>query len=157
MQTHIIQVPCGLYQFKFRKQISEEISLASKVSEEVSAIFNFTLDESQSVKRHYIELQKKHLMILKEEGISSPHSLAGIHHILGDLCMADEEYNQAIFEYQAALKILDEIRTDNNNPHQATLTLTYIRNMLKLGIAFEKRRTYTSAYKKEEKIGFIVS
>lgn len=146
MQTHIIQVPCGLYQFKFRKQISEEISLASKVSEEVSAIFNFTLDESQSVKRHYIELQKKHLMILKEEGISSPHSLAGIHHILGDLCMADEEYNQAIFEYQAALKILDEIRTDNNNPHQATLTLTYIRNMLKLGIAFEKRRTYTSAY-----------
>lgn len=146
LQTHIIQIPCGLYQFKFRKRISEEISLASKVSEEVSAIFNFTLDESQSVKRHYLEVQKKHLLVLKEEGASSPHSVAGIHHILGDLYLADEEYNQAILEYQTALKILDGIETDNNNPHQATLTLAYIRNMLKLGIAFEKRRTYTSAY-----------
>lgn len=145
-QTHIIQVPCGLYQFKFRKQISEEISLASKVSEEVSAIFNFTLDESQSVKRHYMEIQKKHLATLKEEEVNSPHSVAGLHHILADLYMADEEYNQAIFEYQTALSVLNRIKTTNEDSHQATFTLAYIRNMLKLGTAFEKRKTYASAY-----------
>ena len=146
LQTHIIQIPCGLYQFKFRKQISEEISLASKFSEEVSAIFNFALDESLSVKRHYIEMQKKHLSTLKDENIDSPHSVAGLHHILADLYMADEEYNQAIFEYQTALSVLNRINTTNEDSHQATFTLTYIRNMLKLGTAFEKRKTYDSAY-----------
>ena len=151
LQTHIIPIPCGLYQFKFRKQISEEISLASKISEEVSSLFNFTLDESQSVKRHYRELQKNHLYLLKREGIASPHSVAGIHHILGDMYMEDEEYNNAIFEYQTALRVLGKMdmadsAKANGDPHRATFMLAYIRNMLKLGMAFEKRRTYASAY-----------
>lgn len=146
IQTHIIQIPCGLYQFKFRKQISEEISLASKVSEEISAIFNFTLDESQAVKRHYLEMVSKYQQLHKDNQIVSPHAEAGVHHILADLYMADEEYNQAICEYQTALKILKTEDADNNDPHKATFTLAYIRNMLKLGTAFEKRRTFDSAY-----------
>ena len=151
LQTHIIQIPCGLYQYKFRMQIAEEISLASQVSEEVSALFNFTLDESQAVKQHYRELQRKHLALLKEEKVYSPHSVAGIHHILGDMYLEDEEYNNAIFEYQTALRVLERMNTgnaekSNDNPHKATLMLAYIRNMLKLGMTFEKRRTYGSAY-----------
>lgn len=146
VQTHIIQIPCGLYQFKFRKQISEEISLASKVSEKVSAIFNFTLDESQSVKRHYVDMLNSYQEKMASGVTVSPHTIAGIHHILGDLYMSDEEYNLAIFEYQAALKELGKEKVENTDPHCASVTLAYIRNMLKLGMAFEKRRTYTSAY-----------
>lgn len=151
LQTHIIQIPCGLYQYKFRKQISEEISLASKVSEEISALFNFTLDESQSVKCHYYELLKSHLSLLKEEKTTSPHSIAGIHHILGDLYLEDEEYNNAVFEFQTAIQILQKdvchhLNKKDENPHFATLIQAYIRIMLKLGLAFEKRRTYSSAY-----------
>ena len=146
VQTHIIQIPCGLYQFKFRKQISEEISLASKVSEKVSAIFNFTLDESQSVKRHYVDMLNSYQEKMATGITVSPHTIAGIHHILGDLYMSDEEYNLAIFEYQAALKELGKEKVENTDPHCASVTLAYIRNMLKLGMAFEKRRTYTSAY-----------
>lgn len=147
LQTHIIQIPCGLYQYKFRKQISEEISLASKISEEVSALFNFTLDESQSVKRHYYELQQSHLSLLQKEKTSSPHSIAGIHHILGDMYLEDEEYNNAIFEYQTAVQILMKgYKGSDKDPHDATVMQAYIRNMLKLGMAFEKRRTYASAY-----------
>ena len=147
LQTHIIQIPCGLYQYKFRKQISEEISLASKISEEVSALFNFTLDESQSVKRHYYELQQSHIALLRKEKVASPHSIAGIHHILGDMYLEDEEYNNAIFEYQTAVQILIKTYKDSvEDPHNATVMQAYIRNMLKLGMAFEKRRTYASAY-----------
>lgn len=151
LQTHIIQIPCGLYQFKFRKQISEEISLASKISEEISALFNFTLDESQSVKRHYYELQQSHLALLQKDRTSSPHSVAGIHHILGDMYLEDEEYNNAIFEYQTAIQIITKLlshtdSTSEDDPHQSSIMQTYIRNMLKLGLAFEKRRTYGSAY-----------
>lgn len=146
MQTHIIQIPCGLFQFKFRKQISEEISLASKVSEEISAIFNFTLDESQAVKRHYLEMISKYQQLHADHQIVSPHAEAGIHHILADLYMADEEYNLAIFEYQTALKVLSQENTDNDDSHKATFTLAYIRCMLKLGMVFEKRKTFSSAY-----------
>ena len=148
LQTHIIKIPCGLYQYKFRKHIAEEISLASKISEEISAIFNFTLDESQAVKRHYLELQKKHVEELNDEGISSPHSITGIHHILGDLYMADEEYNNAILEYQTALSAISPLLQDrdNKNSSEPTIMLAYIRYMLKLGAAYEKRRTYSSAY-----------
>ena len=143
MQTHIIQIPCGLFQFKFRKQISEEISLASKVSEEISAIFNFTLDESQAVKRHYLEMISKYQQLHADHQIVSPHAEAGIHHILADLYMADEEYNLAIFEYQTALKVLSQENTDNDDSHKATFTLAYIRCMLKLGMVFEKRKTFS--------------
>lgn len=151
LQTHIIKIPCGLYQYKFRKHIAEEISLASKMSEEISAIFNFTLDESQTVKRHYFEILKNHVTTLTEEKLDSPHSISGIHHILGDLYMADEEYNNAIFEYQTALCQLAKeskspISSCKENSHEPTFTLAYIRYMLKLGMAYEKRRTLSSAY-----------
>ncbi len=168
-QTHIIQIPCGLYQYKFRKQISEEISLASKISEEVSAIFNFTLDESQSVKQHYLDILKQHQQALHDEKIKSSNSLAGIHHILADLYMSDEEYNRAILEYQIALCNLQR-GNEGRNLTEATFAMAYIRNMLKLGLAYEKRKTYTSAYNtynsvigllvdfrefKEKKVGMI--
>lgn len=147
LQTHIIQIPCGLYQYKFRKHISEEISLASKISEEVSAIFDFILDESQTVKRHYMEIQRYHLSMLDNERANSPHSASGIHHILEDLYMADEEYNNAIFEYQTALRVLSGTKEFSDpDSHMPSLMLAYIRCMLKLGVAYEKRCTLSSAY-----------
>lgn len=147
-QTHLIPITCGLYQFKFRKQFSEEISLASKFSEEIAALFNFTLDESLSVKRHYSEIQHMYHRKLRQEGTDSPHVNAGIHHILADLYMSDEEYTKAIFEYQTAIKIIpfpNNIK-ENKDPHFSSHMLFLIRNMLKLGLAYEKRKTYESAY-----------
>lgn len=152
-QSHIISITCGLYQFKFRKQFSEEISLASKFSEEIAALFNFTLDESLSVKQHYLAILEDYNQKKEQEGQNNPHVIAGIHVILADLFMADEEYTKAIFEYQTAIKIMaeDEKRSQSNIPtihdqHAITRMLFLIRNMLKLGLAFEKRKTYESAY-----------
>lgn len=152
-QSHIIPITCGLYQFKFRKQFSEEISLASKFSEEIAALFNFTLDESLSVKQHYRNLLEDYGRMKEKEGYDNPHVMAGIHIILADLLMADEEYTKAILEYQTAIKIIveDEGRNhdryrDRNDQHAITRILFLIRNMLKLGLAFEKRKTFESAY-----------
>ena len=64
-QTHISPILIGLNEYKFHKSIAEEISVMSKMSDEASAIFNFTLDESLSVitynnrlLAHYMELDK---------------------------------------------------------------------------------------------------
>lgn len=148
-QTHIIPITCGLYQFKFRKQFSEEISLASKFSEEIAALFNFTLDESLSVKRHYNELQEHFNRKMNEEKTDIARVKTGLHHILADLYMSDEEYTNAIFEYQMAIQLADPKHAtdkDLDDPHYISQILSLIRNMLKLGLAYEKRKTYESAY-----------
>ncbi len=144
-QTHLIPVTCGLYQYKFRKQIAEEISLASKTSEEVAAIFNFFRDESQMVKEHYLNIRNSHVRNLTEEEINSPVSVAGQHHILGDLYMADEDYNNAIIEFHAAIRVLKEA-CDYKESLSPSIIFVYLRNYLKLGLAYEKRRTYVPAY-----------
>lgn len=156
-QTHIIKISCGLYQYKFRKQIAEEISLASKVSEEVSAIFNFMRDESQMVKIHYIMQRNNYMDILKEEGVQSIFSVAGQHHIMGDLYMADEDYNNAIREYQTAISVLSKGKKIKGANVEASLMFAYLRNYMKLGIAYEKRRTYVPAFNSyNEVIGLLM-
>lgn len=156
-QTHIIKISCGLYQYKFRKQIAEEISLVSKVSEEVSAIFNLMRDESQMVKKHYTMQRDNYMEILKKEGVQSIFSVAGQHHIMGDLYMADEDYNNAIMEYQTAISVLDKGRKIKGGNVETSLMFAYLRNYMKLGIAYEKRRTYVSAFNSyNEAIGLLM-
>lgn len=147
-QSHLKPISCGLYQFKFRKKISEEISIFSKFSEEIAALFNFSLDESLSVKRHYQERLRHYS---EKEGNSeiSNHVVAGVHHILADLYLSDEEYNNAIFEYQKSIHLISNESFEGkvfDDPHYASHILFLIRNMLKLGLAYEKRKTYNSAY-----------
>lgn len=145
-QTHLSPIISGLYGFKFTQSISEEISMFSKLSEMVSASFNFTLDESMTVKRYYSKLLKYYSK--NHEDNNKSHVIAGLHHILGDLHLADEEYSEAIFEYQESISSFSkELETLNkNDSHYTSHILSLTRSMLKLGLAFEKRKTYSSAY-----------
>lgn len=148
-QTHLITVTCGLYQFKFRKKIAEEISLASKFSEEIAALFNFTLDESQNVKQHYFDIRDNYLALQERGEKPTPRQKIGLHNILGDLYMFDEEFNNAILEYHAGINTLEEeIIRHRSHIKEPDLknTLYLIRLMLKLGLANEKRNTYESAF-----------
>ena len=151
-QTHISPIVSGLYVFKFPKKISEEISFISKISEEASAIFNFTLDESLSIKKHYSKLLYHYIRQynIEKQGNLSPgefvHAIADIHHILGDLHLFDEEYTEAIFEYQSSVQYILRDFSGIHDSHQVTHLLFIVRTMLKLGLAFEKRKTVNSAY-----------
>ena len=149
-QTHLIAITCGLFQFKFRKQIAEEISLASKFSEEIAALFNFTLDESLNVKQHYSEIRNTYLELEgrgdEQTPKHTPRLSIGLHNILGDLYMFDEEFNNAIFEYHAAIKELaKEMEEKKGDYPDLRNTLYSIQLLLKLGLANEKRNTNESA------------
>jgi hypothetical protein len=146
--THLVTIIKGLHTYKFRKKISEEIDFLSKIQEGEAAAFNFTLDESLSLKRHHRivlnDLKESHNQgqpyKSNEEYINS---IALTHMIIGDLHFYDDEYNDAIVEYMEATEALRKINfTSGNEPY----LMVYIRSMLKLGFALEKRKSYSDAY-----------
>lgn len=146
-QMYLTPITCGLYHFKFPKRISEEISILSKKYDEVSAIFNFSLDDSRSVKKYYSKL----LAYYAKDNYTSKHTLANIRVILGDLHLADEEYTEAICEFRNAINLLSSPVENNytenvQEAHSSIHIMNQIRAMLKLGLAYEKRKTLDSAY-----------
>ena len=150
-KTHIDKIISGLYQFRFSREISEEINFISKISEREAAAFNFTLDESLSLKRYHkkniLELEVKYSKHMDKPDFI--HSLSALHMILGDLHFYDEEYNEAIAEY---LEAVQDLRYMDIKEDQIHLFVLYVRNMLKLGLVLEKRKFYELAYITYEKL-----
>lgn len=145
-QFHLSSIMVGLFQFKFRKRISEEISYMTRISDEAAAMFNFTLNESQAVKQHNIQLLN-YLMELNRIAGDDVHAdaIARIHATLGDLYFQEEDYTRAIQEYRNVLSQLDRhVRPDGSEPPASMLTR--IRCMLKLGLTCEYRKTFDTAY-----------
>jgi hypothetical protein len=157
-RSHLSSTINSLYHFKFPMKIAEEISLMSRLSEEISALFNFTLDDSLSVKRHYSKLLDYYIskqnnsiegdnkLIINTSQDDLHHVIAGIHQILGDLHLLDEEYNEAVFEYQCCIQILQKDKINNDDAHFPSHILSIVRVMLKLCLTYEKRKTYNTAY-----------
>ncbi len=152
VHTHMTNIPSGLYNFKFRKSISSEIAIFSKYSEEVAAIFNFTLDESLSVKKHFTRMLVHYSNMMNRTNASQNHYailLSRIHQVLGDLQMADENYTDSALEYRNSIAYLKEMLYQKEIAKQMAsgdIVLPIIRNMLKLGLACERRKTNNSAY-----------
>lgn len=141
-QTHIDEAAINLYKFKFPQRLSEEITYFSKTSEEISYLFNFSHDELLSIKRLYYQ-QLEHYTTSEKE---SP-ALASIHHMLGDIYMLEENYEQAIFEFNEALHAITRQEDDTHNNQEDPSNLLFrIRVYLKLGLAYEKRKTFDTAY-----------
>ncbi len=147
--THIQEIVGGLYKFRFNKAIIDELGFLSKISPQESAAFNFTLDESLVIKRHH-KLKLRELENVYKPYFSTTvepqhvHSISFIHMILGDLHLYDEEYDDAIIEYMEAVQLLRRPGHFENVDMDRFILI--IRNALKLGLAFEKKKTYKSAY-----------
>lgn len=143
-QTHMDEAIVNLYKYKFPLRLSEEITYFSKTSEEISYLFNFSHDELLSVKNLYM-MQLEHY-----NGKYEAMGLASLHHMLGDIYMLEEDYEQAIYEFQEALSAVERQGNDKGNMNlvdtEPSKILFIIRVSLKLGLAYEKRKTFDTAY-----------
>jgi len=161
-QNFITDICGGIYQYKFRKFITDEILYNARISEEISAIFNFTLDESLPVKRYYYkqiaENEKKYLA-LEERIHNTPDNpknivknqytitLASQLETLGEIHLWDEEYNEAIQYYQSSFEIIKtELKRTRTDKSKLQLYVLFIRTSLKLGLAKERRGYYDEAF-----------
>lgn len=144
----VLTIPCGLYHYKFPMRIIEEISYHSRLSGEMSTLFNFSSTDLQGIKNQYIQLLEQNTTSDNKSG-NSQYTVASILHSLGDLYLLEENYSAAIRSYEQCLEIILPIF--ENYQHTAMIQAeNYLvftnRTMLKLGLAHEKRGTSNSAF-----------
>ena len=142
-RTHIREIVSGLHQFRFNSKIDSEINYISKVSERESSAYNFTLDESLTIKKLYRQILNE---VMKTHGGKSSEkhitSVAYLNAILGDLHYHDQEYDKALLHYADADMNLKEVEFEGG---RLELLVFYLRNQLKLGLSYEKKRNYDDA------------
>ena len=159
-RNHVTNICGGVYQYKFRKPIADEIMYNSRISEEISAIFNFTLDESLPVKRYFYrqieDIEKKYLQLkerARTQNIKNPYAdiLISQLEILAEVHFSDEEYNEAIQNFQTAFEIIkSELQNqdkDKKDEDEDKLQLYVLLNRIavKLGKAKECKGYYNEA------------
>ncbi|RPH27703.1 MAG: ATP-binding protein [Bacteroidales bacterium] len=133
-KTHLEKVSFNLPTYKFNRLIQLEISYLSKLNELASAAFDFSLDESLATKNQYLQF-------LKESTKSDVNANCAFSYILGELFLFDEQYEDAINYYSNALT-----RFNSNPIVDKKDFFFYLKVNLKLGLAFEKRKSYEAAF-----------
>lgn len=138
-QNDLKNIGNGLYDFRFYKKIAQEISFLTRVSETASAFFNFTLDETYSVKQYYrrkLEKIRKEYDSDKIPVKNTIEELASIHFTLGELYLYEEEVADAVVEFDMAVSILYTIEPEEMTSEHIVLLM---KAMLSIGIAYEKQ------------------
>ena len=148
----------GMYDYRFESDFARELEYLSRHSEHELAAFNFTLDESQSLKITY------------GRRLERPQDASSVDFIiaLGELHDFDEEYEVARYYYRRALRALDEsfrfqVSGSQDKPasfevlHQTeqgleaarrvtTWGVARIRLMLQIGMTYERSRDLEHAH-----------
>jgi hypothetical protein len=144
---HIRRVDNGLFSYRFYRNVSNEISFLSKLSAQASAAFNFTLDESMSLKQSYLQrLQKIKKAFSSDgdggkEGGDRGHTIS-INAYLGDIHYYDKDYDEAVAYYANA-----SYTTRKKSPKEISRNqlVSLMRNMLKHGLSLERAKAYDTA------------
>lgn len=147
--AHIRKINSGLYDFRFNKLISLEIDYLSKSFPEESAAFNFTLDESLEIKRHYTrklkEVKSEFYKRSGQTGFDYSYSIGFMHAIMGDLHLYDQEFDEAVINYHESIESLLSISEEKFYKNTDYFVI-YIKTALKLGLAYEKMNHFNLAF-----------
>jgi len=144
IQVHINKSSFSLSDYKFNSWIANEIFAMAKTDEVFSALFSFSLDETLPLKKYYqdlLENTKKEYQNVKDSSVFID-AISSLQVVLGDLYYYDDELEEAEVYYKNAVQALRE-KKDNGKLEKLYV---YVRNMLRLGIIYDKRKQYDFAY-----------
>jgi hypothetical protein len=166
-QVHINKSSFSFSDYRFDNLIANEIFTMTKTDEVFSALFSFSLDETLPLKKHYQDLLEKTQKEYqnKESYPRFINAISSLQVTLGDLHYYDDELEEASVCYKNAvhaLRNLEQRKYEYDKENKATkkdgikdedyetMTLEqlylYVRNMLRLGMIYEKRKQYDFAY-----------
>ncbi|WP_299525861.1 ATP-binding protein [Winogradskyella sp.] len=148
-QSHLRPIVSGIYDFKFHSKISSEIKFLSKIDELEGAALNFTLDESIELKRYFNKrleqlnaINEKKVIKIESSDEQHINNKGLLHVMIGDLHFYDEEYHEAISHY---LESIQNLRHVDLRKMVLYDFIIFVRNKLKLGLAYEKNKMYDNA------------
>jgi len=148
-QIHINKSNFSLSEYKFDSLIANEIFAMAKTDEVFSALFSFSLDEMLPLKKHYQDLLEKTQEEYRDKKKSSVFkfidAISSLQVMLGDLCYYNDELEEAEVYYKS---VVQAFRKSEQKKEKITLEhfYIYVRNMLRLGMIYEKRKQYDFAY-----------
>lgn len=145
-QNDLKVISNGLYDFRFFKAIAQEINFMTKVSESASAVYNFSLDESFAIKQFYERRLRSLRSTYDADHIADAnriYELADLHFTLGELNLYDDELGYALMEFDAAISVLQTLSPDKLTQESI---FALIKNMLSLGIAYERQNLNDEAF-----------
>jgi hypothetical protein len=148
-QVHINKSSFSLSEYKFDSLIANEIFAMAKTDDVFSALFSFSLDELSPLKNHYKDLLEKTEKTYRNEKddkipIKYIDAISSLQAVLGDLYYYDDGLEEAEAYYKSSVQAFNE--NENNRKTTLEQLYVYVRNMLRLGIIYEKRKQYDFAY-----------
>lgn len=149
LKNNIKETTTGLFEYRFYNKVKTELTFISKISDLSSAAFNFTLDESLQIKKHYrnrlLSLQTKYKEYTPVNGDNKfVYSIYFIQLILGDLHYYDQEYDEAIIYYTESIQTL-KLASQEPKRINSDQYLLWVKSKLKCALALEKIRDYDLA------------
>jgi transcription termination factor NusB len=154
-QIHINKSNFSLSEYKFDGLIANEIFAMTKTDEVFSALFSFSLDETSPLKKHYQDLLERTEKKYSNDKNSAIFidAISSLQVVLGDLHYYDDQLEEAEAYYKSAVQALRKLEQKNYDKAEKDdekMTLerlyVYVRNMLRLGMIYEKRKQYDFAY-----------
>ena len=152
-QVHINKSNFSLSEYKFDGLIANEIFAMAKTDEVFSALFSFSLDETLPLKKHYQDLLENAKKEYKREYKSKTNTpvfidaISSLQSVLGDLHYYDDELEEAETFYKGSVHALRDFDGKEANIEiKLDQLYVFVRNMLRLGIIYEKRKQYDFAY-----------
>lgn len=158
---HIIN---GMYSYRFYSEFSSEIQYLSSQSEEEMAAFNFTLDESQTLRANLIShLDAKNINATNTDVLSM---LGELHECYQEYEQARDYYNRCINKWDELLRVIagDKLYDDDGNQHSTLFTIytntvqgkegltvllqwgpQKLRMLLKIAMSYELVKNYDEA------------
>jgi len=147
-QVHINKSDFSLSEYKFDSLIANEIFAMAKTDDVFSALFSFSLDELSPLKNHYKNLLEKTEAEYRDDEDKKTSTqyidaISSLQSVLGDLYYYDDGLEEAEAYYKNSVQTLYE---KGNGEMTLDQLYAYVRNMLRLGIIYEKRKQYDFAY-----------
>jgi hypothetical protein len=147
-QVYIDNLTFSYSIYKFNSIIANEIFAMTKTDEVFSALFSFSLDEMLPLKEYFQALLEKteNEYQNKKESSMFIDVVSSLQVVLGDLYYYEDELDQAQVYYNNAVQMFRGLEQNADGEIGQERFYLYIRNMFRLGMIYEKRKHYESAY-----------
>lgn len=148
---HIRRTSNAMFTYKFRSRTAMELGFISKISDESSAAYNFTYDESQHLKSFFKRKLKQKIEVYSNGAYQNSdtnilHSIIHLNGTIADIHYYDEEYDPAIRYYLDSIQRIRDIVAIKDRAISRHQKMIFTRNRLKLSLCLEKSMKYDSAY-----------